>query len=258
MLYANDKDGKRILPVPLIEGLCPMCNGEMVPKCGDVKIWHWAHKSACPYDKELETQWHREWKSQFPPDWVEVVVEASDGKHRADIKTDYQMVIEFQHSSISSSDINKRERAYNFMIWVFDCMTAWEEDRLKRKKGLFEWYNPRKIFSGRKPIFLQLEDNLLARVTGKVSIIVEGNIPLATFDGVPFNKSEFIDFASKAPSDLYLACPYGDKPRLIGYEVCKQHRSQNDPECNKPKWPWEELSICQQWRWPIRYPEFLS
>ncbi len=68
-------DSKKIEATEGAKGFCPCCNSEMVPKCGDLKINHWAHKGKriCDPWWENETDWHRNWKNQFPSDWQEVV-----------------------------------------------------------------------------------------------------------------------------------------------------------------------------------------
>jgi len=54
----------------------------MVAKCGEVRIWHWApHRSRlCDPWWENETEWHRNWKEQFPVNWQEVVHQAVSGE----------------------------------------------------------------------------------------------------------------------------------------------------------------------------------
>ena len=56
-----------------LRGICVNCPSEMIAKCGDVKIPHWAHKSKVPCDSwwENETEWHRKWKNLFPREWQE-------------------------------------------------------------------------------------------------------------------------------------------------------------------------------------------
>jgi competence protein CoiA len=96
----------------------------MIAKCGQVKIWHWAHKSRASCDPwwESETEWHRSWKNQFPTDWQEVVHidQASGEKHVADVKLRFGLVIEFQHSPIEQMEVESREAFYGNMTWVVD------------------------------------------------------------------------------------------------------------------------------------------
>lgn len=95
----------------------------MVAKCGDHRVWHWAHRGARMCDRwwEPETEWHRSWKNEFPKDWQEIVHFASDGeKHVADVKTAGGMVIEFQHSFLKPEERAARETFYRKMVWVVD------------------------------------------------------------------------------------------------------------------------------------------
>ena len=107
-----------------LSGLCPICQEQVIPKCGHYRINHWAHKSLTNCDKwwENETEWHRNWKDLFPKEWQEVVAydEKTGEKHIADIKTDSNLVVEFQHSNISDEERISREVFYKRMIWVVD------------------------------------------------------------------------------------------------------------------------------------------
>ena len=87
----------------------------MIAKCGNKKVWHWAHKTkkTCDHWWENETQWHRDWKDQFPVEWQEVVHFAEGGeKHVADVKTSTGLVIEFQHSAITKEEVLSRTAFY--------------------------------------------------------------------------------------------------------------------------------------------------
>ena len=117
-------DKARAEPSPRLRGNCIYCGREMIAKCGQVKMWHWAHKSEADCDRwwESETEWHRKWKEQFPTDWQEVVhIDSPSGeKHVADVKTPLGLVIEFQHSPIEQAEMKSREAFYQNMIWVVD------------------------------------------------------------------------------------------------------------------------------------------
>jgi hypothetical protein len=95
----------------------------MVAKCGEVRVWHWAHKGRLLCDPwwENETEWHRAWKERFPADWQEIIHTAENGeRHIADVKTDAGWVIEFQYSYIEPGERRSREAFYPKMIWVVD------------------------------------------------------------------------------------------------------------------------------------------
>ena len=87
MIWACNKypRGIRTRATPLRKAYCPLCNSEVISKCGKIKIWHWGHKknSECDSFKEPETEWHLKWKNYFPKEYQEVIIE----NHRADIKT---------------------------------------------------------------------------------------------------------------------------------------------------------------------------
>lgn len=125
---------------PDLSGTCPTCGHLMIAKCGEVKIWHWAHQGSrfCDPWWENETEWHRAWKGQFPVTWQEVVHQAENGeKHIADVKTNRGWVIEFQHSYIKSEERRSRNAFYQKLVWVVDgtrrkrdrkqLLNAWEQ-----------------------------------------------------------------------------------------------------------------------------------
>ena len=93
----------------------------MIAKCGDQRVWHWAHRGDRVCDKwwESETEWHRAWKNEFPADWQEAAQFAQTGeKHVADVKTQSGMVIEFQYSFLKAKERAERESFYRKMVWV--------------------------------------------------------------------------------------------------------------------------------------------
>lgn len=115
MIYASQG-----LPAsPGIRSQCPLCHELVIPKCGEIKIWHWAHKSIADCDQwsEPETEWHKAMKEIFPPNRREVVIPP----HRADARTAKGLVLEFQHSPISPATIRDREEFYGHMLWVLDA-----------------------------------------------------------------------------------------------------------------------------------------
>ena len=100
-------------------GRCPHCFGEVVPKCGEIVCWHWAHKSSRDCNSWAEmSDWHIGWQSRFPIELCEIPI----GEHRADVRLPNGRVIEFQHSPVAEPDIEARERHYGSMVWVFDAV----------------------------------------------------------------------------------------------------------------------------------------
>ena len=116
-------DGNRQEAQPGLSGECPGCGQPMVAKCGEIRVPHWAHKGrrVCDPWWENETPWHRAWKDQFPVEWQEVVQHAKDGeRHIADVKTDRDWVIEFQHSYLNPPEHRARDAFYPKLVWVVD------------------------------------------------------------------------------------------------------------------------------------------
>lgn len=103
-------------------GLCECCKKPTIAKCGSRIVHHWAHESLAECDNwwETETKWHRDWKNLFPIDWQEVThIDQNTGEiHRADVKTNYGLVIELQNSPISYEEQTSREEFYKEMIWI--------------------------------------------------------------------------------------------------------------------------------------------
>lgn len=134
-------DGARKEPSPKLLGSCVGCGYPMIAKCGTKKLHHWAHKGRLECDRwwEPETQWHRDWKNQFPKDWQEVRHVAENGEvHIADVKTPRDEVLEFQYSALHPDEMAAREAFYGpQMAWIASGT------RLKRDAEAFR----RAIFS---------------------------------------------------------------------------------------------------------------
>src|SRR5687767_14052901 len=98
MKYAIVNDS-RVEAVKGGKGICPGCRAEVVAKCGDHKVHHWAHKGKQNCDPwwEPETEWHRSWKGNYSDDWQEFPMRDEVGTelHIADVRTSDGLVIEF-------------------------------------------------------------------------------------------------------------------------------------------------------------------
>ena len=148
-------DGIKSLPKKGIVGLCPLCNAEVLARCGKVKVHHWAHKSKIECDKwrETETPWHRDWKNQFPVEWQEIIHRDIHGeKHIADVKTPHGLVVEFQHSYLNEEELSSRENFYTQMIWIVDG-TRRKSDLIRFENSIktFHKTNMRHVFYIRHP-----------------------------------------------------------------------------------------------------------
>jgi competence protein CoiA len=118
-----DVEGKRREAQPGCSAECPNCGRAVIAKCGQHRVWHWAHRGirTCDTWWEPETEWHRAWKNQFPAPWQEVGCRANEGeRHVADVKTESGLVLEFQHSFLHRDERESRETFYQNMVWVVD------------------------------------------------------------------------------------------------------------------------------------------
>jgi competence CoiA-like predicted nuclease len=133
-------NGKKSEATKGTKGLCPSCGSELIAKCGEIKVNHWAHKGRrhCDHWWEPETEWHRSWKDKFPNDWQEVHHKAEDGEiHIADVKTEDGWIIEFQHSFLNPEERLKRNAFYRKIVWVVDGLRR-KTDKLQFQKMIEE------------------------------------------------------------------------------------------------------------------------
>lgn len=132
-------DGNKAEATKGAKGVCPCCGSELIAKCGEVKVNHWAHKKKRNCDPwwENETEWHRSWKNNFPNVWQEFTLtdEQSGEKHIADIRTSHSHVIEFQHSHINPQERTSRENFYKDLVWVVNG-TRLKRDYPRFLKGM--------------------------------------------------------------------------------------------------------------------------
>lgn len=127
-------DGERREAVKGLSGECVGCGLETIARCGPIKVNHWAHKAKCNCDHwwENETEWHREWKNNFPVNFQEVRHRAEDGEwHFADVKTTQGWTLEFQNSPISAEERESRNAFYKRIVWIVNGL------RLKRDGAQF-------------------------------------------------------------------------------------------------------------------------
>ena len=206
MLIA-EVDGKRCKATKNAKGICPYCKSEVIAKCGEQKIAHWAHKSCkvCDNWHDKETEWHLMWKNYFPESWQEIIkYDATTGeKHIADVCTEKGFVLEFQHSTINPEERQSRENFYKNMNWVVDG-TRLKNDFKRFVKIIDDISMARVIF----PITIPNQNNR------QVGNIIEVNYPEEIFPKNWLNSTVPVVFDFKglasidAPSDIrhYIFC----------------------------------------------------
>lgn len=193
MIWACNKhhQGIKKEASPKDTGFCPICDDDVIAKCGEINTWHWAHKSKRDCDEwyEPETQWHLDWKNKFPEEQQEFTM----GKHRVDIRTNTRWIIELQNSNISPEKIKEREDYYKRMIWLLNGESLANGLILRKKKGIitFRWKHPPKSWwYATKPIYIDLEE----KYEGVEIFLVKkvhNNIPCGGW-GELISKEEFL------------------------------------------------------------------
>jgi competence protein CoiA len=146
-------EGERREAEPGLWAECPSCGKAMTAKCGEHRVRHWAHRGTRTCDPwwESETDWHRAWKSQFPRECQEIIHQSEAGeKHIADVKTEYGVVLEFQHSQLRRDEWEAREKFYRKMVWVVDGV------RLKRDRAQFFASVDAAIVINREPLIISV------------------------------------------------------------------------------------------------------
>lgn len=170
MFLACAQDGIRIEASPHSSATCPSCRAIVIPKCGSIVTWHWAHQASPDCDPwfEHETEWHLGWKKIVERRFCEVVI----GPHRADIRGPDGVVTELQHSSISPEEIAERERFYGNMRWIFDVSECADRFSLRTRYAddgntytSFRWKHARKTVAWTTaPTWLDFGDGLMLRL----------------------------------------------------------------------------------------------
>ena len=159
MIWAN-KNNERIKATPRNIAICPICQKEVIAKCGSIKVWHWSHKSLkdCDDWAEPESEWHYGWKQLFPKEQQEVKM----GKHRADIKTRSGTIIELQNSSIDIKTLRQREDFYGDMIWLLNGSTIAKHFYFNIETKYMRWlWKPAIVKYSNKPIFIDYKDKIV-------------------------------------------------------------------------------------------------
>lgn len=151
MFISLDKNNKRTtiyeaLKSPKEKYSCPCCKGELLIRDGSVNVSHFAHKTLLDCDDFSHdmSKWHRKWQEQFPEKYREIIIEYHGEKHIADICIG-DIVLEIQHSPISASEFERRNRFYGnagyYVIWIFDTIEQEEEGRIFLLDEVHNGYN---------------------------------------------------------------------------------------------------------------------
>lgn len=120
MEFALSENGERIKATKHAKGFCNICGKPLRPHLHVSYDPHWAHlsKEVCDPWWEEESDWHKKWKNLVDEQFREVPIEKNGVKHRADICLVSGIVVELQHSALSTEERCERETFYERMIWI--------------------------------------------------------------------------------------------------------------------------------------------
>lgn len=135
---------------------CPVCGSDLITKRGEVNAHHFAHKTTTECDDWYEmSEWHRYWQGKFPEQYREIILNKDGVKHINDVKVN-NLLIEFQHSPISVTNINKRNEFYTqfgTLVWLFDVKDIAKNIEMTTEDLLaWKWRN--------KSILMAADDNV--------------------------------------------------------------------------------------------------
>ena len=111
MFCALDSCGNRIYADEANKGekyTCPICNLPVILRRGEINIDHFADECVDDWKYDM-SEWHKKMQNYFPKEAQEVVVTHQGKKHRADVLIG-DVVLEFQHSPITASEFEARNR----------------------------------------------------------------------------------------------------------------------------------------------------
>lgn len=167
MFRALDAEGNNILASQAISSetyFCPCCHQELYQRRGTIRIPHFAHKPNVS-DRDINrcsdgwghdtSAWHIDWQLRFPEEFYEKRLEHNGIWHVADIATNRNIIIEFQHSPISIEEFRERNAFYTTcgyrVIWVFDLVKECDMQRLENslennEGNEFHWSHVKKPF----------------------------------------------------------------------------------------------------------------
>jgi hypothetical protein len=200
-------------------GQCPSCKATVVAKTGVIVAWHWAHRNQTDCDAWAlgnATEWRYNWQSEFPLEWCEVpVIEG----HRADVLTPANVVVQFQHSSITGAAVIEREQAYGSrLVWVFNAIEPYDDGRLdvvplQDNKVRFCWVRPRRIEGAYSRVVLDLGPKVL--VVSDLSYSPHDDYAPNELNGKGwvYARGDFVQAIKESSGTMVLDSPYRQRGR---------------------------------------------
>lgn len=165
MIVARAADGASVRASPGATASCPACREPLIPRCGRIVTWHWAHRAAdCDPWAEPESAWHLGWKARG---YVTEEIRARGSElHRADIVTPDGWVVELQTTFLPADTIAARERFYGQrMVWLYRA-EPWLGRLHFGKRGFWWKHGAKSMATHQRPVYWDTGGEIwLVRVT---------------------------------------------------------------------------------------------
>lgn len=187
---------------------CRFCDRPLIKRNGSLREGHFAHRpnESC-FDTWNKSEsnyydmsaWHNSWQEAFPLENREILIKNSGIVHRADVLC-ANIIIEFQHSSISSKTFNDRNNFYaGFgyrVVWLFDCIDEFKERIINIERNNLTWTNIRPCLdhinyrNSNIDIFIQISNDEIYKLLGK-------NRKSKTVQVSKYSKVEFLSYCGE-------------------------------------------------------------
>lgn len=135
MLLAN-QNGELVRPEETGQrASCPTCENEVIAKCGDVRIDHWAHaNTVSKCNLRDETVWHRMHKKRLLDAGHDIDQPKSmDGEARViDGRVDDVLGVEFVRTPPQPEEIRLMEDMHGPMVWVLQREHSYDKFQFGR------------------------------------------------------------------------------------------------------------------------------
>ncbi|MBQ8720004.1 MAG: hypothetical protein IJY65_03115 [Clostridia bacterium] len=179
MFRANDINGNSVYIDDADKNdkyFCPVCDEPLILKRGTRKKPHFAHfpNTICKDNWHYEpmSDWHLSWQNWFNKENREVWIKGENESHRADISIG-NIIIEFQHSHISNTEFDKRNKFYTScnkgVIWIFDM----KNQITLNDDGTFNWEKKNSFentfidyinYNNKVMVYFEIENDILIQI----------------------------------------------------------------------------------------------
>lgn len=158
-------EAERMTAEPGLIGKCQLCNGKMIPKCGNVKVWHWSHEANdhnCTY--KPMTQWHYDWQNRFDIELREI--RTLNNTISDILRKDNAVGIEFQNSPFDFNYVQKKEKSTPTVLWVVNIKEQYERGQISFENKTIVYMQPKEILYSIGNLFIDFESGKLCKIKG--------------------------------------------------------------------------------------------